>query len=330
MMAARFVGRTTEIALLRERLERALAGNGSVVFVSAEPGAGKSTLIGHFLEQVAQQHEDALVIRAACSEHYGAGEPYQPFVEAFRHLTQTDGRRRSLREIARRIAPYWVAAIPVAGDVIAASLATASDLRQTFGPGAGRTSAPSEEALFFQYTELFFAASADAPVVLFLDDLHWADRATVSLLTHLGRRIGERRILIIGSYRPTELDTGQHPMRDARQELQRYRVAIELSLQPLGKEALADLVLLHTGARPSVQLLDWLERRAGSNALFFEELLGWLGAQSLTRENRGELELTRVPHEIEIPRSVESTIEKRLDRLDDETRRVLEYASVQL
>lgn len=330
MTSTPFVGRTAELGLLEDRLRRACTGEGSVVFISADPGAGKSTLIGRFLERTAQDHTDVRIIRATCSEQYGAGEPYQPFVEAFRDLTrESDGPRRSLREIARQIAPYWVAAIPVAGEVIAASLATAQDLRQTFSTGSRRTAAPSEEALFFQYTELFFAASADAPIVLFLDDLHWADRATVSLLTHLGRRLGERRILIIGSYRPTELDAGHHPMRDARQELQRYRVATELPLEPLGIDALADLVLLHTGARPSRQLLDWLDRRAGSNALFFEELLGWLRDQGLAVENRGELELVRVPHEIEIPRSVESTIEKRLDRLDDATRRVLEYASVQ-
>jgi tetratricopeptide (TPR) repeat protein len=79
---------------------------------------------------------------------------------------------------------------------------------------------------------------------------------------------------------------------------------------------------------PSAQLFDWLEKRAGSNALFFEELLQWLLAQGFTQAKHGELELVRVPKEIEIPRSAESTIEKRLDRLDEETRRILEYASV--
>jgi tetratricopeptide (TPR) repeat protein len=329
-----FVGREDELNLLRGRLDDALAGRGSLVFLSAEPGAGKTTLTHHFLEQVAEAHPEALVIRATCSEQYGAGEPYQPFVEAFRRLAlerdhreqQTKGR--SFRDIAKQIAPYWIAAIPVAGEAIAAGISTAAELRQQFQSG-GAQAAPSEEALFFQYTELFFTAASEAPVLLFLDDLHWADRASVSLLTHLGRRVGNQRVLVLGTYRPTEVDTGRHPMRDARQELQRYRVAEELALQPLGSNALADLVLLRTGATPSAQLFDWLERRAGTNALFFEELLGWLVSQGLTRENHGELQLVRVPREIEIPRSAESTIEKRLDRLDEETRRILEYASVQ-
>ena len=325
---AKFVGRVQELALLHERWQRALAGNGNIVFLSAEPGAGKSTLIGRFLDEVAEAHPDALVVRAGCSEQYGAGEPYQPFVETFRFLTQDrPGKKRTFKELAKQIAPFWVAAIPVAGEVIAASLATASELKQSFGSGGGAT-APSEEALFFQYTELFFGASAEAPVVLFLDDLHWADRATVSLLTHIGRRVGDRRIMILGSYRPTEVDTGKHPMRDAKQELQRYQVAEEVPLKPLASDALADLIVDRAGAVPSPQLFDWLQKRAGSNALFFEELLAWLVAQGFTRDKQGELELVRVPQEIEIPRSAESTIEKRLDRLDEETRRILEYASV--
>jgi tetratricopeptide (TPR) repeat protein len=329
--AVKFVGRQQELALLDERLQRSLAGNGNIIFLAAEPGAGKTTLTSKFLADISARHPEILVIRAACSEQYGAGEPYQPFIEAFRHLTrEREGRKgRSFRDLAKQIAPYWVAAIPVAGNAIAAALATAGELKQQFQGGAGGPAAPSEEALFFQYTELFFAAAAEAPVVLFLDDLHWADRATVSLLTHLGRRVGDQRILILGTYRPTEVDTGKHPMRDARQELQRYKVAEEVPLKPLASEALKDLVLLQTGATPSAQLFDWLDKRAGTNALFFEELLNWLVSHGFTRENLGELQLLRMPQEIEIPRSAESTIEKRLDRLDEETRRILEYASVQ-
>lgn len=329
-----FVGREEELGLLSSRLEQALSGTGNLVFLSAEPGAGKTTLTSHFLEQVTARHPEALVIRATCSEQYGAGEPYQPFVEAFRKLAlerdqrEESAKGRSFRDLAKQIAPFWIAAIPVAGEAIAAGISTAERLRQQF-QGAGGNTAPSEEALFFQYTELFLAAANESPLVLFLDDLHWADRATVSLLTHLGRRIGDQRVLILGTYRPTEVDTARHPMRDARQELQRYRVAEELSLKPLGSQALADLVLLRTGATPSPQLFDWLEKRAGSNALFFDELLDWLVSHGLTRENHGELQLVRVPQEVEIPRSAESTIEKRLDRLDEETRRILEYASVQ-
>jgi tetratricopeptide (TPR) repeat protein len=324
------VGRERELAFLHQGWRRALEGHGSTILVSAEAGAGKSTLITRFLTEARASTPEALVISAMCSEQYGAGEPYQPFVETFRHLMGDRGgrRRRSLKEIAGQLAPYWVAAIPLAGEVIAASMATVTELRQAFQKG-GTAAAPSEEALFFQYTELFFAASAECPILLFLDDLHWADRASVSLLTHLGRHIADRRVLIVGSYRAVELDAELHALRDARQELRRYSAADELTLEPLDRTALAELVRMRTNAEPDTELMDWLARYGGTNALYFEELLTWIQQQNLTRERHGELQLVKPPREIDIPRSVASTIEKRLDRLDEQTRRVLEYASVQ-
>jgi tetratricopeptide (TPR) repeat protein len=328
-VASRFVGRTEELELLRGRLAGADDGRGRVVFLSAEAGAGKSTLVDRFLSEVPERVPEAMVIRAGCSEQYGAGEPYQPFVEAFRHLTrEQEGRKgRSLKELAKEIAPFWVAAIPVAGEAIAAGMATASELRRTFKGGGGQT-APGEEALFFQYTQLFLAASDEHPLVLFIDDLHWADRSTVSLLTHLGRQVSDRQVLIIGSYRPVDIDVSEHPMRQARQELERYGVAEEVALGPLDRKALERLIETRTGTPPTRRLLDWLHERGGSNTLFFEELLTWLEHQGFARADRGAFDLVQVPQDIEIPRSAESTIEKRLDRLDEDTRRVLEYASV--
>jgi tetratricopeptide (TPR) repeat protein len=367
----RFVGRAQELGLLRDRLDLALEGRGNVVFLSAEAGAGKSTLVDRFLGEVPERSSDCLVVRATCSEQYGAGEPFQPFVEAFRHLSarmeggrgrsfrelageiapfwvaaipvagealaagmataselkRTAGKGRSLKELARDIAPLWVAAIPVAGEALAAGMATASELRSTFEGGGGQAP-PSEEALFFQYTELFLAASDERPIVLFIDDLHWADRATVSLLTHLGRQIANRRVLILGSYRPVDIDVSDHTMAEARHELERQGVAEELVVGPLGKEALGGLVESRAGVPATRRLLDWLEQHGGTNALFFEELLDWLQHQGFARQQYGELDLVRVPEDVDIPRTAESTIAKRLDRLDEETRRLLEYASV--
>lgn len=326
-----FVGREPELATLRGALHDALGGKGGAVLLSAEAGAGKSTLVDHFLGEVSQGASGALVLQAGCSEQYGAGEPYQPFVETFRALlTRDEGTgRKSFRELAKEIAPYWLSAIPVAGDVIAASLATAGELRKAFSGESFAANAPSQDALFFQYTELFFAAAAERPVVLFIDDLHWADRATVALLVHIARRIPEHPVLILGSYRPVDVDVSGHPMRDARQELERYRVARELSLEPLGTQSLAALLEARLGAPPDPELLEWLERRAGSNALFFEELAGWLIDQRIVEVRRGAAVLTERPEEFAIPRSAEATIEKRLERLDEDTFRILQYASVE-
>ena len=181
-----FVGRERELEWLDTRLKSAAAGHGRVVFITAEPGAGKSTLVAQFMVNAAITAPDMRLVGADCSEQFGAAEPYEPFVEAFRDLLQEEksGTRWNLRELATEIAPAWIGAIPVVGNIISAGITTATELKK----GGVATAAPSEEALFFQYTELFFAAAAKQPLVLFIDDLHWADAASVSLLSHLARR----------------------------------------------------------------------------------------------------------------------------------------------
>ena len=326
------VGREEELAWLDQHLAAAVGGAGRVALVSAEAGAGKSTLSTEFLERVAVHHPEVLVVRATCSEQYGGGEPYQPFVEAFRTLLTPAGegpRRRGIREIAKELAPHWVAAIPVAGELIAASMATATELRRTFGSAEGGTQAPSEDALFFQYTKLFFAAAEEQPILLFIDDLHWADRASVSLLVHLARRIREAPVLILGTLRPVDIRVSDHPLLDAKREMERYGVAEELELKPLAAHDLGELITTVLGAPAEPDLLNWLEKRAGTNALFFTELLHWLVQKGFAEERHGRWRLASRPEEVTIPRSAESTIEKRLDRLDPETYRILEYAAVQ-
>lgn len=325
-----FVGRRTELEGLERHLRNAEAGKGRVVFVTGEPGAGKSTLISQFMVEAALASPETRIIGAACSEQYGAAEPYQPFVEAFRSLLAEPEKRSgswaSLKDFASEVAPHWIAAIPVAGGIISASISTAAELKRM---GGGVATAASEEALFFQYTELFLAAASQSAIVLFIDDLHWADRASVSLLTHLARRVEKERVLILGTYRPADVDVTRHPIREARLELERYGLAEELPLSPLDSAANAELITEELGAPPTPELLGFMERHAGSNPLFFGELLKWLEEQGLVRERHGESTLVREPDSIEIPRSAEATIERRLSRLDPDVYKLLEYGTVE-
>lgn len=322
-----FVGRNRELERLTRILEDARAGKGRVLFITGEAGAGKSSLVSRFLVEASLHVPDLFTIGASCSEQYGAGEPYQPFVEAFRDLV-TGGREGGtrwsrLRDLAGELAPHWLGAIPIAGDIISATMSTAVELKKL------SSAAPSEEALFFQYTELFLAAAAERPILLFIDDLHWADRASVSLLAHLGRRITDKPVLIVGTYRAADVDVTKHAIREARLELQRYGVAEEMALDPLDTGALATLIEEELGAPPTPELADWLTQQAGSNPLFFGELLRWSVEQGLVGKRHGEFALVQRPESVEIPRTAEATIERRLSRLDEETYRILEYASVE-
>ena len=111
-----FVGRTAELERLGKRLDAALSGRGGVVFITGEAGAGKSSLTDRFLVDAALRAPEARVVGGACSEQYGAGEPYQPFVEAFRDLLSEPEKgagKVRLRDMARQLAPFWLSAIPV-------------------------------------------------------------------------------------------------------------------------------------------------------------------------------------------------------------------------
>lgn len=327
-----FVGRSREVERLLGRLDRTLSGRGGVVFITGDAGAGKSTLTERFLVEAALRAPEARILVASCSEQFGAGEPYQPFIEAFKALLtegpSEPGSGSRFLDMAKRVAPYWLSVIPVAGNVLSAAVHTATEVRrsQLAGPS---TEAPSEEALLFQYTELLLTAAEEAPVILFVDDLHWADRASASLFGHLARKIGERRVLMIGTFRPSDVELSQHPIRDVRAELLRYSLAEDLALEPLDEAALAEFIREELGGPGTPQLRRWLSARAGANPLFFGELLRWLVEQGFCTERDGEWALVRLPDQIDIPASAEGVIEKRLGRLDPELRRVLEYASVQ-
>jgi predicted ATPase len=325
-----FVGRQNELQQLKNHLHSVQGGKGRVVFITGEPGAGKSTLINRFMLDAALENPTTRIIGSICSEQYGAAEPYQPFVEAFRSLVsderKTSGTWSNLKELAAEVAPHWINAIPVAGGLIAASISTAAELKKM---GGGVATAASEEALFHQYTELFLSAAAEAPIVLFIDDLHWADRASVSLLTHLARRVERERVLILGTYRPADVDITKHPIRTAQLELERYGIAQEFPLSPLDSAANAQLIDEELGGPPTPELHEWMEQHAGSNPLFFAELLKWLVEQGFVREHHGEWTLARVPESIEVPRSAEATIERRLGLLDPEVYKIIEYASVE-
>lgn len=372
--ASAFVGREAELQLFYDSLRQALTGRGGLLLLTGEPGAGKTSLIEHGIDDLSRFAPHVRVVRAYCSEQYGADEPYEPFIEAFRQLLDTAERPRSVGAIARELAPHWLQAIPVAGSVIAAAAATASELRQRNHNGADRASlrdvakqlapywleaipmaggllaaaastaaelhahsaapalnrtASSQEGLFYQYTELFLAAAEAAPIVLVIDDLHWSDRGSVALLSHLTRSIAHSPVLIVGTYRPADVELTQHPIRDAHAELEGAGHARTICVSPLDRAAVAEFLETELHGDVADEVTDWLTRHTSGNPLFITHLTKWLVERGYIEERFGEWVLAWMPAELDIPRSAESVIEKRLTRLDADAYRILEYASVE-
>jgi tetratricopeptide (TPR) repeat protein len=332
-----FVGRSQELERLRTHFHDAVEGRGNTVFVTGEAGAGKSTLVEHFLLEVATGPEGAKVVDAACSEQFGVAEPLVAFIEAFKELLQTEGRgggSMTWLDVAKEVAPTWISALPVVGNVLEAGVVTAMALKKKEDSGQGGTAvaqqkAVSEEALFFQYTEVLLRAAEEQPIVLFLDDLHWADQASVGLLTHIARKIEGSRVLLLGTFRPVDVEASDHALRQAKQELERYNISKEIPLSGLDPASLDAMLEDRLGGEPTPELRAWMAKHGGTNPLFYGELLTWLVDSGYATESEGTWDLAREPEAVEIPRSAESAIERRLERLDPETYRVLEYASVE-
>ncbi|MCI0407524.1 MAG: AAA family ATPase, partial [Acidobacteria bacterium] len=213
---ARFVGRVQELAQLHGALQRMLGGKRQVVWVTGEPGIGKSTVVEAFLAQVAETHNLWIGV-GQCIEHYGAGEAYLPVLEALGRL----GRRAEgapLIQLLRRQAPSWLVQMPSLIDE--AELEVLS--RRVYGT--------TQERMARELAEALEALTADWPLVLWLEDLHWSDYSTVELLAMLARRREPARLLVVGSYRPAQVIVSGHPLRALVRELPGHGQCEELAL----------------------------------------------------------------------------------------------------
>ena len=181
--------------------ERAAA----IVCVAGEPGIGKTTLVEDFLGELETSDRDFLVARGHCSERLAATEAYLPVIDALENLLRGDAGE-SVARAMKVVAPTWHGQI---------TPGTQTVIRRT-GSGVRAT---SQQAMLREFCNLLDETSRLATLVLFFDDVHWADTSTVDLLAHLGHQFRRLRVLMIVTYRPTELLLGPHPFHRVKLEL---------------------------------------------------------------------------------------------------------------
>ena len=227
MREAPFIGRQRELERLGSFLEIARAGNGQVAFVTGEAGTGKTALVNTFAERMQDVYGDLIVVGGSCSAQGGISDPYLPFRELLSLLTGVTPARTArgserLRTVAAHsiqllveVGPSLIGTFIPGGSLVGTlgkffakkagwidELEKMTKARRDTGTGAG---AIEPERIFEQYANVLKALSKDRPLMLVLEDLHWADDASASLLFHLSRRIETSRILILGTYRPDEV-----------------------------------------------------------------------------------------------------------------------------
>jgi DNA-binding CsgD family transcriptional regulator len=247
-----FVGRAEELGLLAAALGRAAAGAPGIVLIAGEAGVGKTRLVDEFAAQAAA--EGARVLAGGCIELGEGALPYAPIVEALRSLARGLDLA-ALRSLAGPAHGLLAGLLPELGDGQAEAV-----------PGG------SQARLFEVLLGLLGRLGQQAPVVLVVEDLHWADRSTRDLLAFLVRNLHAERVLLVATYRSDELHR-RHPMRLFRAELARGGRVQRVDLAPFGREELATLLAGITGVPPSAATVDDVLARTEGNAFFAEELV---------------------------------------------------------
>ncbi len=317
--APTLVGREAELSQLHGWLDKALNGERQLVFVTGEPGIGKTTVVEAFLEQVAT--EGSLWIgRGQCIEHYGAGEGYMPVLEALGRLCREPSGSHFLELLAQQ-APTWLVQMP------ALLSRTALEALQRKTAGATR------ERMLREMAEALEALTAERPLVLRLEDLHWSDYSTLELLSVLARRREAARLLVMGTYRPVEMLADGHPLRTVKQELLVHRQCVELPLRLLSEGHVAEYLArrFEVGAHgqwksqaeavPLQELVRTVHQRTEGNPLFMVNVVDYLAAQGGLGESAEKVQ-------VGIPGNLRQMIEEQIHRLSSAERRVLEVASI--
>ena len=311
------LGREVEFGKLQEWLERALAGERQIVFVTGEPGIGKTTLVNELLRQ-ASGATSVWIARGQCLEQYGAVEAYLPVLEGLSRLGRAqDGAR--ITDVLRQHAPAWLLELP--------SLLPPEE-RETLRQ---QVSGATRERMLREMAEAIEAITAEQPLILVLEDLHWSDFSTVDLVAYLARRRDPARLMVIGTYRPVEMILGDHPLKAVKRELQAHALSRELPLEYLTAEAVAQyLAVRFPGHQLPKRLAQLVHRRSEGNPLFMVNLAEYLAAERIIVLRDAEWQLHGSLADIEsgIPDSIRQLIEKQIERLSPDERRVLEGAAV--
>ncbi|MDP6823011.1 MAG: AAA family ATPase [Dehalococcoidia bacterium] len=305
-----FVGREAELRALLDAFGEVRAGAGRVVMLAGEPGIGKTGVVQQLSDRIGG--DAAQLYWGRCYESEGA-LPYWPWLQvinAYASATATDLLREEMGEGASDIAEM------------------APDLHVTLSGLERPTMSDTPEAarfrLFRSIAQFVSRAAEKSPLVLILEDLHWADRPSLLLLEFLAGELADSPVLLIGTYRDVELNR-RHPLAQTLAELNRQQHFLRMTLRGLEEEEVGRIVALASGQKPSPELVVSLHRQTEGNPLFVTEMVSLLREEGgfSNGEARADVLLSE-----RIPEGVREAIGRRLDRLSNAANTVLRVASV--
>jgi DNA-binding winged helix-turn-helix (wHTH) protein/tetratricopeptide (TPR) repeat protein len=317
--AKRIVGREPTLAELHRCLNKALRGQRQIVFVTGEPGIGKTTLVDEFQRRAVANVLSIRIARGQCVEGYGGKEPYHPMLEALGGLCRGSGGEFLVQTLAEQ-APTWLVQLPALVKREHREVLR----REILGSTRAR--------MVREISEVLEAITSESPLMLVFEDLHWSDHSTVDFLSALARRRTLAKLMIIGTYRPVDVIVSEHPLNVLKQDLLVHQLCREIALEPLSEGEVAEyLAAESSGASLPEGLASLLYQQSEGNPLFMVAALDDMSERGLISRNKQSWQLGVAPKrgDLEVPRSLHQMIEVQIERFSEDEQRVLEVASLE-
>lgn len=311
------VARENEAAQLIASFDSSTTGRGLLHAVVGEAGLGKTALVESFLRGVISRAPRCRVGTGRCSERLAGAEAYLPILEALQSLLAGRDGAAVAREM-RQLAPAWFVQV---------NPSSPSD-----PTGTRDTRVGSSEQMKRQLSALFLELARTGPLVLVLEDIHWADASTIDLIAYLGDRFDSLKMLILVTYRQSDLLLAQHPFIEAKLNLEGRGAIRETHLSTFDRKGLgAYLASAYPNHEFPIEFVDLVHARTEGTPLFVVDLMRQLVHRGVVaiRDDVWRLEQPVESFESELPQSIRSVIQRTIDRLDKADRRLLVAASVQ-
>ena len=312
------VGREAERAALRGAFDATSEGRSFMLCVSGEPGLGKTTLVEDFLQELDAEHVPYAVAKGRCSERLAGAEAYLPLLDALDSMLRGDSAGGTVRQALRVLAPSWYAQV-------------ADDIRHPAHTGDGTTAA-SQERMKRELAALLQEVCRLRSLVLFLDDVHWSDASTVDLLGYVLARLSTARLLVVATYRPSEAQLARHAFLGLKLELQSRGQCKDLPLTFLTREDVEHFLdARFPGHRLPDAFVELIHGKTEGNALFMVDLVRYLRERNVIRQDGDTWCVAgSIPDlERDLPESVRSMVQRKIEHLSDTDRKLLAACAVQ-
>jgi class 3 adenylate cyclase/tetratricopeptide (TPR) repeat protein len=307
-----FIGRDAETRQVVCHLEESERGIGGILLLSGEAGIGKSRLVGEV--KAAARSRRFSVFEGHCSE-LGDAVPYGAFTEAMRPLAQRMSRTRAIRRLGE--GAWWVAKI-------------FPEVAHGLDPRAVGPDLPAEQQrqiLLRALMHFAFEGARRAPMLLVLEDIHWADESTILLLRYLAHEVSTARVVVLGTYRDADVEP-THPLAGLIGELHRHNHCRQLALKGLSLEEMRRMLHVLAECEPPEELVDAVYRETEGVPFFVEQVVKLLVDENRLFDANGGWRSSFPVRPNDLPREVGLLIGRRATRLSPRTHRTLQAAAI--